>query len=166
MNNRGWGLREELLICLVLIAFFGIAIMFIHKVVGYMNTSNIMNIKENEFTEKEQEDNRKVNNKKEEEKISTDIINYSSLEDKLVSAGKKYVNKYNSDIKSGDKIIVTVVRLQVEDLLDSLTIDNMECSGYIEIENNVDEFKYFPYIKCGSLYETSGYDVNKDNIGL
>ena len=178
MNNRGWGLREELLICLVITVFFGIAIIFIHKVVGYMNTSNLMNIKENEFTSKKYEDNNRVINRGKEDanrvinqseeynKVNDDTTNYSNLEDKLVVAGKKYINKYNDDIKFDDKTIITVVRLQVEDLLDSLISNNVECSGYIEIENNMSEFKYFPYIKCDNFYVTEGYSVNYDNIGL
>lgn len=171
MNNRGWGLREELLICFVLIAFFGIAIIFIHKVDNYLRESNNENIMDKNSTRdniddgdtKRQDSGRIVTIQKDESNITYD--KYKNLENDLVEAAVIYQNKYYNDIMQGDTSVVTVVRLQTDNILNSFEVDGIKCSGYVEIETNTIN-EYHPYMKCGSLYETKGYDVNKDNTDL
>lgn len=168
-DNHGWGLRAELLICLVLTLSFGIAVFLIGKVVSFLeddiningnNNSEVIkdNNKNNIIISDKNNDNNFENN---DDVSKEEDINYNSLEDKLVRAGVMYANKYYT----GNKLIVTVVRLQAENILNELTINNINCSGYIEIEKDED-FKYYPYIKCGDIYETDGYDKLKDNIDL
>lgn len=169
-KNGGWGLRAELVICLVLTIFFGIAVILIGRVVSRLNDIN-GNDKNNHVVNDNnviiQENNNKNDfyfqneNDTEEKTEVEENINYNSLEDKLVSAGVMYANKYYKD----SILTVTVVRLQTEGILNELSINDIKCSGYIEIEKD-GSFKYYPYIKCGVLYETSGYDKNKDNIEL
>ena len=166
MNNKGWGLREELMICLVLLLFFGIALVSIHKVKQYLDTSSDLSIDNNTYVETKPSNN---NNKSKESEVKIEKsvnVNYANIEDKLVSAGKAYVNKYYNDIKLNDRVVVTVVRLQTEDLLEDLKVNNKLCSGYLELEISDNDTKYFPYIKCGSIYETRGYVSEKDNTDL
>ena len=61
---------------------------------------------------------------------------------------------------------MTVVRLQTEEMLDKLEVNGVKCSGYIKIEKTEEDFKYYPFLKCGSLYQTSGYNENLDNTDL
>lgn len=171
-SNGGWGLRAELVICLVLTIFFGIAVILIGKVVNTLNDE--ININDNNNNSETVQGNKDViiqeNNKEDgsDVEVNNEInnqlkddenINFNSLEDKLVSAGVMYANKYYKD----SKLTVTVVRLQTEGILNELSIDDTKCSGYIEIEKD-ESFKYYPYIKCGDLYETKGYEEIKDNL--
>lgn len=168
-NNGGWGLRAELVICLILTIFFGIAVLLIGKVVNTLNENvngnnnnnpviNDNNVIIEETNNKNDSDLKNENN--DDEEINVDgNVNYNSLEDKLVSAGVMYANKYYKD----SKLTVTVVRLQTEGILNELSLNDINCSGYIEIEKD-ETFKYYPYIKCGDLYETKGYDEIKDNL--
>lgn len=170
-NNGGWGLRAELVICLILTIFFAIAVFLISKVFKPLNEDINMNDNYNSGVVEDNNDviiqeNNKENSskfesedKQDEDKNVDENINFNSLEDKLVRAGVMYANKYYKD----SKLMVTIVRLQTEGILSELSINDTKCSGYIEIEKD-DSFKYYPYIKCGDLYQTKGYDETKDNL--
>ncbi len=159
-NNGGWGLRAELVICLILTIFFGIAVVLIGRVTSRLNDINGNSNVPTDNNIIIQENNKELDSKfDEEEKQDDGNTNFNSLEDKLVSAGVMYANKYYKD----SKLTVTVVRLQTEEILNELSVDDIKCSGYIEIEKD-ETFKYYPYIKCGDLYETRGYEKTKDNL--
>ena len=175
-NNRGWGLRSELWICLGMILFFAIAVILINRVFNNMNENGNFPIKDKNNVEevKPKDDNKnttiKENDKnnfdKEDKEDKEDIkesTNYSNLEDKVVLAGSKYASKYLVNEKFNDSKVVTVVRLQTEGILNNLEINGKKCSGYIKIESFETEFKYYPFINCGS-YQTTGYDKSLDNI--
>lgn len=174
-NNRGWGLRSELWICFGMILFFVVAVILINRVFTDAKNEGVLPTKEKDDTEEvipkkdnstkeiKKNDNKDNNNEKEEIKNST---NYSNLEDKLVLAGSKYASKYLVSENFDDNKVVTIVRLQTEGLLDKLEINSTKCSGYIKIEKVEKEFKYYPYLKCGAEYQTTGYDVNFDNTDL
>ena len=161
-NNRGWGLRSELWICFGMILFFAVAVILINRVFTDAKNEGVFPTKEKDNTE-EVIHNKDSNSDKEEIKNST---NYSNLEDKLVFAGSKYASKYLVSENFDDNKVVTIVRLQTEGLLDKLEINGTKCSGYIKIEKVEKEFKYYPYLKCGVEYQTTGYDVNFDNTDL
>lgn len=165
-NNRGWGLRSELWICLAMTIFFAIAIILINSISNNIDSDIILSQDKNE-TEESNNAN-KPNNKTYNDNITDkkDNTNYDMLEDKLVIAGNKYANKYLLSENIGSVKIVTIVRLQTENILEPLKMNNIQCSGYIKIEKIEDDFKYYPYISCGSLYETVGYDKNLDNTDL
>ena len=171
-NNRGWGLRSELWICLGMILFFAIAVILINRVFNSMGENGNLPIKDKDTIEevkpKEEiqnitiKENDKNESNKEEIKNST---NYSNLEDKVVLAGSKYASKYLVSEEFNDSKVVTVVRLQTEGMLDNLDVDGKKCSGYIKIEKYETEFKYYPFINCGS-YQTTGYNQSLDNTDL
>lgn len=175
-NNRGWGLRSELWICLGMILFFAIAVILINRVFNDMGENGNLPIKDKDTQEevKSKEDNKQDNTpiikENDENKANVEEIkestNYSNLEDKLVLAGSKYASKYLVSEKFNDSKVVTVVRLQTEGILDKLEVNEKKCSGYIKIEKNEDEFKYYPFIKCDNSYQTAGYEQNLDNTDL
>lgn len=173
-DNHGWGLRAELLICLILTVFFAIAVVLIGRVVNTLNED--ININKDNNSEIIQDNNKngviiseENNGTTNDNNVETnnygvsneESVNYNSLEDKLVSAGVLYANKYYKD----SQLTVTVVRLQTENMLNELIVEDTKCSGYVEIEKD-ETFKYYPYIKCGDKYETNGYDEVKDNTDL
>lgn len=166
-NNGGWGLRSELWICLALTIFFAIAVILINQVVSKLNEDINTEGNRPSISEKVDDSNIIIENQndnvvEEKEEIieaTDEKLNYNTLEDKLVSAGVVYANKYYKD----KPLVVTVVRLQTEGMLKELDFENTKCSGYIEIDKE-DSFTYYPYIKCGDIYETEGYDSSKDNL--
>ncbi len=172
-NNRGWGLRSELWICLGMILFFAIAVILINRVFNNMGENGDLPIKDKNNVEevKPKDDNKNTTTIKENDKNDSDkeeikeSTNYSNLEDKVVLAGSKYASKYLVNEEFNDNKVVTVVRLQTEGMLDSLDANGKKCSGYIKIEKYEMEFKYYPFINCGS-YQTSGYNQSLDNIDL
>lgn len=178
-NNRGWGLRSELWICFGMIFFFAIAVILINSIYTNMDDGSLL-IKDKTVEETSKEENNKndysiindtVNNKenvskKEQTDDNNSSYNYVNLEDKIVVSGSKYVAKYLTNSAVGDTKVVTVVRLQTENLLDKLEIDKVLCSGYIKIEKGNEDFKYYPYLKCGDLYKTVGYSEEFDNTDL
>ncbi len=157
-NDRGWGLRNELWICLAMTIFFVIAVILINSVFNSMDSDMILS-----QNKKDVEQTNKKNNSDTKKEIDD---NHDILEDKLVIAGRKYANKYLLSQNVGSTKIVTVVRLQTENILEPLKMNNIQCSGYIKIEKIEDDFKYYPYINCGSLYKTVGYNESLDNIDL
>lgn len=175
-NNRGWGLRSELWICLGMILFFAIAVILINRVFNDMGENGNIPMKDKDATEevKPKEDSKQDNapiikenneNNKNDEEIK-ETTNYSNLEDKLVLAGSKYASKYFVSENFNNNKVVTVVRLQTEGILDKLETNEEKCSGYIKIEKIENEFKYYPFIKCGNSYQTAGYEQNLDNTDL
>lgn len=165
-DNSGWGLHSELWICLAMTIFFAIAIILINSISNNIDSDIILSQDKNEIEESNNAN--KPNNKTDNDNITDkkDNTNYDMLEDKLVIAGNKYANKYLLSEDIGSAKIVTVVRLQTENILELLKMNNTQCSGYIKIEKIEDDFKYYPYISCGSLYETVGYDKSLDNTDL
>ena len=45
---------------------------------------------------------------------------------------------------------------EIKDIKDKDT----ECTGYVEFVQDGGVITYTPYLKCGSNYETEGYDTN------
>lgn len=150
MNNRGWGLRAELWICLCLVVAFVIAVVLIQRIVNQINYS----------VTTEESSNYPSNS------TGNITVNYTNLEDELVIGAKKYINKYYSNRDLEAKLTITVVRLKIEEMIDKLSVNGIECSGYVEMQNSSSEVKYYPYIRCGNLYQTNGYNEEHDNLDL
>lgn len=171
-NNRGWGLRSELWICLALIIFFAIAVILINNVVERLRETDIIeseSLNTEIITEpiiKKEDEIIKDNNSDHNNQNNTIEYNYSNLEDELVSATKLYVNKYYSSKEVNGILKVTVVRLKTEELLKPLMYNDTECSGYVQFEKSDNGTMYYPYIKCGDIYKTSGYLEANDNLDL
>lgn len=144
LNNRGWGLQAMMAGVLVLMIALIITSVLIEKVFNDMTDSPSDN---SNITEKPEN---------EENKYTT----YSEIEKDVVNASKKYQKKYYSDILDGEKISVTIKNLQSDKLLPEIKDikdDNIICSGYAIFKNKDDNITYHAYIKCGSNYETIGY---------
>jgi len=73
------------------------------------------------------------------------------LEERAVTAAKKYQKKYPVD--NNEQQRVSIEKLIDEKLLDKLYYEGTSCTGYV----NYTENDYHAYIKCGSKYTTKGY---------
>lgn len=151
-NNHGWGLRSELLICLILTLAFGMTVILIGKVVNYIKEGLFI---DNNTTYLVYTGDMRLNS-----------FDYSSLENRVVDAAADYYNDYYQGYKSENRLTITVVRLKHAGVLESLKVNNIECSGYVEIRKVIGNIEYNPYIKCDNLYKTEGYQKSYDNINL
>lgn len=144
MNNRGWGLTTMLALCGVL------ALALIISAIVYQQTFNDTLLP-----------NENHPNNGQEEVNAT--AGYRELEKKVVDSAITYFDKYYPTLPEDDKVYVSVKKLKVEKMLDSL-IDksNNECIGYASYEIEEGTGHYQAYIKCGSRYRTTGYRSEYD----
>ena len=161
MSKNGWGIISFLIfIVIFIICLIGSAMGF--RKLGLLDENyhfvEFSEIKENRERMKQEEAEKKAAEKAKEE------VTYDKLEEKMVTAAKKYVKDFYED-KIGDaklsiKVSVLIDNKYMEILKDS---KNRECSGYVTVSKNEDETNtYTPYLKC-KKYETKGYESRKDD---
>ena len=81
---------------------------------------------------------------------------YTDMEEDLVSATKKYVEKSFAYPKDDKELRVNYNDLKESGLIDKLEIDNKECDGYTIVKKNELVYKYKGYVKCPE-YKTKNY---------
>ena len=133
LNNKGWGLKEMILLsCIILTAVFVAAIM-----INTLYKDLDMNINGNNTS------NTSNSNQNKEEK-------YETIERNLLSAAKKYVRETgleDADSRDSDTLIANGYLT-----LSKMTNEDDTCEGYVMKQNT----SYKAYISCES-YETKGY---------
>lgn len=142
MDNKGWGLREMIGLCAILIgALLIVVILVVTNFFGLLEPKNI--------------------NGSQIDQTRT----YNSMELQIIDASKKYIKKLDSNEPLDDyPLYISVKFLQDEKLLDNLydiKDDGIECSGYIKI-SKMEDFRYEPYMKCGKNYTTLEYNSKFD----
>lgn len=139
-NNRGWGLSTMLILC----AIIGFALIVSAVIYDRTFDDNLLpnpTIKEN----------------------PEQIKKYDELEQDVIEATQKYVEKYYTNLPVGSKVSVSVKQLQKEKFLKELVAEpNIICSGYASFEKVNGKVEYHSYIKCGNEYTTRGYSTNCD----
>ena len=140
LNNRGWGLQAMLAGVLVLMIALVIIAVLVNKTFGDIMPS--------------------VNDENNYDNVNQDIeLKYSELEDKVLEAAKTYQKRYYNDISDGEIITVSIKKLQERGLINNITDikdPNISCTGYATFKKQ-DDIIYKAYIKCGSNYQTVGY---------
>ena len=133
LNNKGWGLKEMILLsCVILVAVFVAAIM-----INNLYKDLDMNINGNNTS------NSSNSNQNKDEK-------YTTIERNLLSAAKKYARENKLD---DDEIIESDTLIDEGYLtLSKMTNEKDICDGYVTKQNS----SYKAYISCES-YETKGY---------
>ena len=142
MNQKGFGLKEFVII---------IAVIFICMII-------IMSLYQTIFSQAE------VEPVPESEPEETEKISYQDLEEELKKAAERYQNDtYQGNIENTEVWTLSYSMLKEKKYLDKLTDPNdknTECSGYVEFVQDGAQISYTPYLKCGTNYETKGYDDN------
>lgn len=143
MNNQGWGLREMIALCAVLVgALLIVVILVATNFFGLVKpkTPNGSNIDETRT--------------------------YNSMELEMIDASKKYIKKiYENNLEYNDPLYIKVTSLQNEKMLGNLydvKDAGIECSGYVKVVKIETEVVYEPYMKCGSKYQSEGYVARFD----
>lgn len=141
MNNKGFGLKEFVIIIAVIFICF-IIIMGIYQ-------SNIS----------------KLDDDSNDEKVKvTDDVTYNDLETKLRNAASKYQD--DTYQTTSDAVVSMIIKsdfLEDEGYLD--TIKDLKtkktCEGYVEFNQDHMKITYKAYLKCDN-YKTKGFD--EDNL--
>lgn len=129
LNNRGWGLREMLVLSAILIFFFCVAIYFIY--LFYSSFSNSFNNEEKEI----------------------DMTIYETYEQILYDAGENYLENIDDFKDSIINMSTLINEGYMKEIYDPETEN--ECNGYIKVLD-VENKEMDEYIKCDN-YETVGY---------
>ncbi len=140
LNNHGWGLREMLLYCGLLLLFLAISVFFIIQ------------------ASRSLED---ISNDKDDVKDIESQMSYLKIEENIRDATYLYINTYYKDkINIGTLKVSTdnLVKYNVLDLNDlKPDSESKNCKGYSLVRND-DAIIVSSYIKC-SNYETNGYQA-------
>ena len=146
MNQKGWGLKDFMIILgIILIALLITAGIYRKGFMELFGTKNEPIIEE-----------------------KTTIIEketYQDLEYKLQRAAERYQNdNYQGKSDSIETWVLKYSLLKEKKYLKGKITDiddrNIECTGYVKFEKNETHINYFPYLRCGDKYQTQNYDKN------
>jgi len=129
LNNKGWGIREMLVLSAVLIFFFGVAIYFIYLLYSSLD----LDLKD--------------------DSDYVDVLQYVALEDNLEEAALEYLEDLNQVFDAD--VVIFLKDLVAADYISGINDPNTgnACDGYVEVNENI----IYPYIKCDK-YITNGYE--------
>lgn len=139
VNSKGFTL-VELLAVIGLLSIIAIMVVNSSTVTLFKTTKSTMKLQENEVVEAAK-------------MYITDYCEYPLDSSYVCSVTPEYVG--NKIIYNG---ILNLNTLYQADYLDPVSLKNVNCEGYVEINNS----KPKAFIKCSDLYETEGY--NAENI--
>lgn len=88
--------------------------------------------------------------------------NYTSLENNVVDASKKYIEEYYNNELGLDTLHIKVKQLVNNDYLEEVKDNDGTCSGYVSVYLDNNKIVYKPYIKC-KKYTTKGYNERYDS---
>ena len=140
MNEKGFGLKEFIIM---------FAVVFVAMLIIMSLFKNISSKTETE-PQKTQEEREEVT--------------YQDLEQKLKKAAERYQNdNYSGSIENPEVWTLSYSMLKENGYLDEIKDikdKDTECTGYVKFVQDGGIITYTPYLKCGSNYETKGYDGN------
>ena len=139
MNQKGFGLKEFVII-------FAVGFICI-LIISSIYQSIVPNAEMQSEPEKEK-------------------ITYKDLEYELKQAAERYQNDTYSGNSSETAVWeLSYSMLRKEKYLEKL-IDpndkNTECTGYVEFIQDGAKISYKPFLRCGTNYETEGYDSDNN----
>ena len=149
MNEKGWGLKDFLLILGII--FFALLITVVIYKVSFKKDDPVDPIDPKSDIET---------------KIVSYYESYQDMEDAIKNAAMRYQNDhYQGKLESDETWILSYNLLLKDDYLKRKLYDlsdvNDECNGYVVFEKKGSNISYYPYIKCKN-YKTAGYDSTKE----
>lgn len=95
---------------------------------------------------------------------------YTDVESRLVSAAKRYYEKYPEQLPQmsvptsidAEKLIENSYLKPFSEMVD----ENVECTGHVKVYKNDDNYAYFPYLNCGTNYKSTKLSdkIKEDNL--
>ncbi len=136
MNQKGFGLKEFIII---------ISVIFVSMLIALSLTQTLV---DNDASTK----------------TIDEKTTYQDLENKLEKAAERYQNDtYSSKAGEVEKWALSYSMLKDKGYLEpiyDLKDKKIECNGYVEFLQDGIQISYKPYLKCGNNYKTKGYDGN------
>ncbi len=83
---------------------------------------------------------------------------YKDFETKLADTTQKYIEQ--SGLYPEEEMHLTLTELLKLNVIETTTVKDKTCQGYVNIKNDKQFFDYKAYIKCGN-YETKNLDKKK-----
>lgn len=136
LDNRGWGLKNMLWICAILIIALFISISIFNSTFGANGVVTYMT---------------SINTN------TTNNVTYKEIEDEMVTSAIKYLKDNQITIDNDIEYTISLNDLIKNDYMKRVVINDKECSGYVVINND-----HKAYIKCQN-YTTEGYSDNSNN---
>lgn len=162
LNNHGWGMKNMVIYCCILLLFLIIAVCNVQSLYKNMDVNQKGNKQNNNSTTTTNNNsNNNNNNGTTSDKNSTKYIDYSIYRDyekKMAEVGKSYVIDNRDTLQTGIASVL-LAELVTNGYIDQLydQVNNIECYGYVNVwddENGV--YQSQAYLKC-SNYTTEGY---------
>lgn len=153
MNNKGFGLKEFIIIISVVFIGLIVAGAIYQRTIGGEITGDKSTPKT--------EDRLKSSNKTVKKEEST----YKRLESKLRQAAMSYQSATYQTTETEDvTMVLTSKFLQKKGYLKELhdPVDNSVCEGYVIFRQRQMAISYTPYLKCNN-FKTDGFDNSKMN---
>ena len=146
LNEKGWGLT----VFIVFLGVFFIAIVLIsigaYKL-GIAPNSNISNLPSS-------------NNQSEVHYTESEISAARNYEAIVQQAAARYFSDKYSNQWTEDRNIVTASLLVENRYLETYSVAGSRCYGYVVVQPGEGQLTYKPYVNCGNVYTTVGYDFS------
>lgn len=92
--------------------------------------------------------------------VEGNLTGYPEIENRVQNAAIKYIDKNRELLPKSEDVntkiaIDTLINNRYLGKIYATTDKSVTCDGYVEVsKRSANEYRYTPYIKCGSLYET------------
>lgn len=88
------------------------------------------------------------------------VSGYSDVESRMVSAAKKYYEKYPEQLPQMENVPMSI---DAEKLVQSsflkpfseMVKEDVQCTGQVKVYKSDDMYSYFPYLNCGTTYKSA-----------
>lgn len=152
MNEKGFG--EIDVIAFIFVVFLSIAIVSIsYKKLEKNNPSISSSIDARNLILPE--DTEKID-----EEIEIKASTYQELEDKIALESKAYFEVNSEEGKTQTVLLQTLIQNDYIPTIYALEDSTIDCLGYVDYYKDSNQYK--TYLKCGTEYETQGYDTTKE----
>ena len=148
LNNKGWGFSAFI----AFVAIFVLAIILV--VIGAINLgiSSREPVSDSPITTPvPTSDTGNAN-------VSSNQEKFSNYEAQFKEVGTEHAKQYYTNLSNGEEIIFTLADFIQGNYISKLELDGNTCTGYIVVKYLNNNYQATPYIRCGSLYTTSGYN--------
>lgn len=152
MNEKGFGQVDVIAFIFVILLSITIVSILYHQL-ETDHPSISSDIPASDFTKVEETDSL-------EEEVTIEASTYQELEDNIA---EKSIAYFKTNSTTNDIETVTLQKLIQNQYIPTIySIENPEadCLGYVEYDKSNE--KYTTYLRCGTLYETKGYDMTKE----
>lgn len=160
LNNHGWGMKNMIIYCCILLLFLIIAVCNVHSLYknienGHKNYNN-QNKQSNKLNNTTNNNNGTTNSGN--SNVYIDYSIYHDYEKKMAEVAKSYVIENRDALHTGIAsvlLIELVTNGYINQLYDQ--VNNTECSGYVNVwDDESGTYQSQAYLKCTN-YTTEGY---------